>query len=227
MTMETGSTVGSLEEMLALYDETGTEPPKWLVDRLRGGRTAVDPSELMRMAMECGVPSKYAGVLPDGSRNASMREGTSYYVFGTSGDGKTTRAAELFKGWIAAGGTAVWVASLDLLSELRDTYGGGGREMDVIRRYTGCGLLVIDDLGKGTFGRWAVSKLFQVLDARYSAKRTEHSEARPTIITSQYGVGDLARVMGTDDPQAAQAIASRIHETYRPIDCGPTDRRLG
>lgn len=224
--METGSTVGSLEEMLALYDETGTEPPKWLVERLRG-RTAVDPSELMRMAMECGVPSKYAGVLPDGSRNASMCDGTSYYVHGVSGDGKTTRAAELLKGWIAAGNTAVWVSSLDLLSELRDTYGGGGKEMGVVRRFTGCGLLVIDDLGQGTFGRWAVSKLLQVLDARYASSRTEHSEARPTIITSQYGLGDLARVMGTEDPRGAQAIASRIHERYRPIDCGPTDMRLG
>lgn len=227
MTIDTTSTVDGLQGLLDLYEQTGDKPPQWLTDKLRGQSHGYDPSELVRKALECGVPSKYAVVLPDESRVPAMREGTSYYVSGISGDGKTTKAAEMLKGWVANGGDALWVPSLDLLSELRDTYGTGGSELAVIRRYTGCGLLVIDDLGKGTFGRWAVSKLFQVLDARYSSARTEKTEARPTIITSQHRLPALAQIMGAEDREAAQAIASRIHETYRSIDCGPTDRRLG
>lgn len=225
--MEVQNTVGSLKELRDLYEQTGTNPPQWLLDKLRPVGCAIDPMVLMRMALDAGVPSKYAGVVADGSRVDAMRQGTSYYVFGTSGDGKTTKAAEMLKGWLVAGGDAVWVDAQDLLSELRDTYGTGGSEMAVIRKYTGCGLLVIDDLGQGTYGRWAVGKLLQVLNARYGVARTDETEARPTVITSQHKLGELARLMGAEAAETAQAIAGRIQETYRGIDCGPIDRRLG
>lgn len=216
-------TVHSYAELLDLYEMTGSTVPKWLLDKLGRRERVSDRDDLMAAARDCGVPERYVGVVPDPSRNSAMASGTGYYVHGTTGDGKTTRAAELLLGWVMDGmGSARWVSSVTLLSEIADTYGGRGSEMEVIARYASCGLLVVDDLGKERATEWTLSKLFQLFDERYSQRR-------PTIVTTQYGAAELGRMMakGSGDVATAQAIVSRIRETYRAIDCGPEDRRLG
>ena len=182
-----------------------------------------DPAQLARLAVACGVPERYAWVEPDESRNDRLAAGASFYAHGESGDGKTTVAARILKGWIAAGrGSARWVRSIDLISEISDTYGGGGREMAVFAKYAeGSPLLVIDDLGKENPGDWSLSKLFQLIDERYGARR-------PTIITTQFGTSKLEErwVSKGGAPETARAILSRIKETYAGINCGTEDRRL-
>ena len=211
----------TLEEVFDAYVETGTEPPRWLAEKIgRAKRAAVtDDGELARLAGACGVPERYKWVAPDESRNDRLAAGVSLYVHGTSGDGKTTTACRILKGWLAAGmGTALFVPAMDLMDELRDTITGGASAA-TMRKYTGCGLLVVDDLGKGKMGVWTVSKLFQLFDTRYSAKL-------PTIVTTQHGTSKLARLMGSEDAETAQAIVSRMRETFKGIDCGDEDRRL-
>lgn len=220
---EDGSVVHSYAELLDLHEMTGTPVPRWLLEKLGRREKVPDRDKLMDAARACGVPERYVGAVPDPTRNAAMSAGTGYYVHGTTGDGKTTRAAELLLGWIMDGmGSAKWVSSVTLLSEIADTYGGRGSEMEVIARYATCGLLVVDDLGKERATEWTLSKLFQLFDERYS-------HCLPTIVTTQYGAAELGRMMakGSGDVATAQAIVSRIRETYRAIDCGPEDRRLG
>lgn len=203
------------------YARLGLEPPRWLLAQA-GRAPRLSPDELTARAVECGVPEKYAGVEPDLVRAERLAAGTSFYVHGVSGDGKTTQAAALLKGWLDRGlASATWVTSVALLAQISDTYGGRGSEVAVVGSYARCGLLVLDDLGKERAGDWALSKLWWLVDERYANRR-------PTVITSQHGTGELAAIMAREGSEAtAQAIVSRIRESYRGIDCGPTDRRLG
>lgn len=209
-------------ELCKLYEQIGTKAPEWLMRQ--AGLLELSGPELLAKCVEAGVPEAYAGTGPDATRAERARSGTSFYVHGTSGDGKTTVAAGIVAGWLAAGmGTARWVSSMRLLSEIADTYGGRGSEVAVVGRYAGCGLLVIDDLGKERPGEWALSKLFWLIDERYANRR-------PTVITTQYGGRALAERLTASGAAAsaetAQAIVSRIRETYRGVDCGTRDRRL-
>jgi DNA replication protein DnaC len=217
---ETNSTVATYAELLELYEETGTPVPKWLLDKLGRRDSITDADELRRLALEAGVPERYSWAVPDGSRNELMAKGTGYYLHGVSGDGKSTMASGMLKGWLAAGmGQALWVPAVQLMPEISDTYGGKGSETAVVGRYASSPLLVIDDLGKENVGRWSLSKLFWLLDARYGAKR-------PTIVTSQHSPEELGAIMAMQNPETAKAIVGRLHETYRQIRMGDVDHRL-
>lgn len=217
---ETNSTVATYAELLELYEETGTPVPKWLLDKLGRRDSITDADELRRLALEAGVPERYSWAVPDGSRNELMAKGTGYYLHGVSGDGKSTMASSMLKGWLSAGmGHALWVPAVQLMPEISDTYGGKGSETAVVGRYASSPLLVIDDLGKENVGRWSLSKLFWLLDARYGAKR-------PTIVTSQHSPEELGAIMAMQNTETAKAIVGRLHETYRQIRMGDVDHRL-
>lgn len=217
---ETNSTVATYAELLELYEETGTPVPKWLLEKLGRRDSITNADELRRLALEAGVPERYSWAVPDGSRNELMAKGTGYYLHGVSGDGKSTMASSMLKGWLSAGmGNALWVPAVQLMPEISDTYGGKGSETAVVGRYASSPLLVIDDLGKENVGRWSLSKLFWLLDARYGAKR-------PTIVTSQHSPEELGAIMDMQNPETAKAIVGRLHETYRQIRMGDVDHRL-
>ena len=220
--MEVDSRVSDYAELLELYEQTGSDVPRWLEERLGRRRRTVDADELHQLAIEAGVPERYAWAVADESRNEQLRSGIGYYLHGVSGDGKSTKAAEMLKGWICAGmGSALWARAAALFPEISDTYGGHGSETEVMGRYSSCGLLVIDDLGKENVGKWSLSKLFGLLDARYGKRL-------PTIVTSQHSPADLGQIMAyAGSPETAQAIIGRMHETYRRIHCGEVDHRLG
>lgn len=217
---ETNSTVATYAELLELYEETGTPVPKWLLEKLGRRDSIHDADELHRLALEAGVPKRYSWAVPDSSRNELMAKGTGYYLHGVSGDGKSTLAAGMLKGWLAAGmGQALWVPAVQLMPEISDTYGGKGSETAVVGRYTHAALLVIDDLGKENVGRWSISKLFWLLDARYGAQL-------PTVVTSQHSPEELGTIMAAQDAETAKAIVGRMRETYRQIRMGDVDHRL-
>ena len=88
-----------------------------------------------------------------------------------------------------------------------------------VARYAKCDVLVLDDLGKEDATEWSVGTVFSVLDARYE-------DMRPTIVTSNYAPGALAdRLARRGERVTAEAIASRISQTCRPVYLGGRDRR--
>ena len=91
--------------------------------------------------------------------------------------------------------------------------------MAAVARYAKCDVLVLDDLGKEDATEWSVGTVFSVLDARYE-------DMRPTIVTSNYAPGALAdRLARRGERVTAEAIASRISQTCRPVYLGGRDRR--
>lgn len=92
----------------------------------------------------------------------------------------------------------------DVLLEIKATFSGHGTEQDIIARYTGTPLLVIDDLGKEKPTEWALSTIFNIVDGRYR-------KGKPTIYTTQYNGKQLAeRLASGGNPETAEAIVSRM-----------------
>lgn len=86
-------------------------------------------------------------------------------------------------------------------------------------RYTGCDLLILDDLGKEYGNSWVLTTIFQVVNVRYE-------DMRPIVVTSQYAPAALARRLGrAGERESAEAIASRLAEMCTPVPLPDLDHR--
>ena len=158
-----------------------------------------------------------------------LKNGESLYFCGSTGVGKTHAAARLVKARIMSSlqlyGESQFVnfskvAMLHvgkLLDNLKRSFNGGGMtEGELMDFYETCDLLVLDDLGADKLTDWGVSKIFEIVDARYSNNRS-------TIVTSNFTPGNLfERFSGT---VTAKALASRLC-TFKIKQMEGVDRRL-
>lgn len=166
-----------------------------------------------------GVPDRYLRVPADSRPVAKLLEGYGLYLWGDVGVGKTFRAASVARGWVASGRRCRFASSLRLLSDLREAYEGRAVEADVLGAYATVPLLVVDDLGKEVPTEWALSKVFEVLDRRYSSRL-------PVVVTSQLSPGALGNHLeGRGDVATARAIVSRLEETCQVAHLEGEDRR--
>ena len=129
--------------------------------------------------------------------------------------------SELTHAWhvfAEAGYEVAFTTAKGMLERVKATFDEGGTEA-AVARYAKCDVLVLDDLGKEDATEWSVGTVFSVLDARYE-------DMRPTIVTSNYAPGALAdRLARRGERVTAEAIASRISQTCRPVYLGGRDRR--
>ena len=177
-------------------------------------------------AMEtAGVPPIYMQAEP----RPDLLSGA--YLTGHAGVGKTYAACGAIRAYVEdhihevegmevyVGKRARFVSAPRWFAEMKATYDQKGQsEQEVFDRYAKCGLLVLDDLGKGSRTDWAVERIYLLLDHR-------GTHGLPTIITSNYDVGELASALATD-PQNKEAIASRIAGMCRGYRVEGPDRRL-
>lgn len=153
------------------------------------------------------------------------------YITGHAGIGKTHAACGAIRAFVEAHvrdfeGTAIYlgprarfVSAPEWFAMMRATYNKRGvDESEVFDRYARCGLLVLDDLGKGSRTDWAAERIYMLMDYRLSHRL-------PTIITSNYNIGEVASILSTDE-QSQEAIASRIGGMCRGVRMSGRDRRL-
>lgn len=149
-----------------------------------------------------------------------VRSGRGAYIHGPVGTGKTHLAMAAARLAVDAGIGVKAASMLDVLSAVRGTYGSAANEDAVIARYAGCGLLVIDDLGKEPPTAWALSQVFRLIDDRYA-------NMRPVIVTAQFGRDRLAgRLASCGDEETAVAIVSRLCEMCDAVKLDGRDRRI-
>lgn len=131
------------------------------------------------------------------------------YIYGDNSTGKTFMAACLCNELLWAGFACIYTSLNSILNDIQSSYDGSGvGEGKLLNALRGCDFVFIDDLGKEFIGReydvrsakWAEKKLYNIINARYAAKR-------PTVFTSNYSIADLAGILSLD-----KAIVERIDE---------------
>lgn len=171
-----------------------------------------------------GVPEMYMAAEP----RPDLVGGA--YLFGDVGTGKTHAACGAIRAYVDSrvkdveghemylGKRARYVNVPTWFAMLRGTYGKRGEsEQEVFDRYAQCGLLVLDDLGKGSRSEWAVERLYMLIDYRWSNRL-------PTIVTSNYRLSDVAGMLSTDE-ETMRAIASRLSAMCPRVEMRGEDRR--
>lgn len=127
------------------------------------------------------------------------------------GTGKTHIACAMLFGQLYAMKSAKFVTVIDFLEGVKRLFGDGAQAEAYVDRMAALPILCLDDLGKEQDTPWAMTKLYQLLDARWSAKRV-------TVITTN--LRSLAEVQ----EQLGGAIASRLR-AYDWVSVGGTDLR--
>lgn len=184
-------------------------------------RSSDEYRETMRKARACrlrkaGLLGKYQNA--ECEQGANLYElaklGTGAYVWGNTGAGKTYAAASAVRHALKDGKTAKLITSKRLLDQIKDGYDDGlGHALESAETTQ---LLVLDDLGAERATDWAIETISRLIDTRYMSDR-------PTIITSNYRLGEL-RDIWTGIPGAR--IASRIAGACKIIHFDGEDRRM-
>lgn len=136
------------------------------------------------------------------------------YLYGLPGRGKTWAAAACVRLVLSRGYTAKLISTADLLSEIKDDF--TSREPTVLKNAKAYDLLVLDDFGMERPTEWAMETLSALIDARVSA-------GKPTIITSNYSLGELRDRWGGID---GARLVSRIGGACERVEVKGVDRRL-
>lgn len=151
----------------------------------------------------------------------------SLIISGKPGTGKTHLAAAIANAIMSRYRYVTYRAYTDMLKDFRDTYSSRSTvgESEILRKYSTCSLLIIDDLGKGNKSAWEINKLYEIIDARYR-------DCKSTVITTNYGQRSLVERLTpptkpgeTQDDETAQAIVSRIMEMCQGITLTTHDHR--
>ena len=165
---------------------------------------------------------------------SNIEIGTGAYLVGKPGTGKTWAAVTMAKRLIDGTyefddrigvyrvASVKFTTSNGLMDAYKATYNDGTMqtEEEVTSRFAKCDLLVIDDLGKEKPTDWAISRLFEIVNARYE-------RMRPIVVTTQYEKGKLTeRLARNGDVDTATAIVSRLCETCRTVRFDGEDKRL-
>ena len=164
------------------------------------------------------IPARYASARFDlGRWPDAVMAGRSLYVHGPNGTAKSSFAGCLASALSEGGVGVYWVNSRHLITEMQGTY--GGRWSDALDRARGCRVLFLDDIGKEQPTAYAISMLYELVEARYGA-------LRPIVATSNFDRAALAARWAAADAETAEAIVSRLCDGCDVIEMGGEDRRL-
>ncbi len=182
--------------------------------------------EETRRALCAGVPRILSDAVATDLRCVAYARGfdggspVGVYIHGAVGTGKSANAAGIARAALSRRESVVFTSASGMLASVQDTFSGPGSSREVLRRYSTCALLVVDDLGKESASRWSLSTLFEVVNGRYE-------RMLPTVYTSQYTLGDLRRRLAErGERETAAAIVSRIAATSVNVWLRGGDMRL-
>lgn len=122
---------------------------------------------------------------------------------GSKGTGKTHLAAAIANQLISEGVPVLFVTMIDMLAKIKATFNGQSPENEekLMRLYKNVDLLILDDMGKELPTPWALSKIFELVNARYE-------NYKPVIITSNYTPSELVSRLTPPDGDATTADAT-------------------
>jgi len=147
--------------------------------------------------------------------NEYVKERRNVIFLGKSGTGKTHLATALGVEACRQGIRTRFASACGLANELIEAR----NEKDLqrcLKRYTGYGLLILDELGYIPFSKEGAELLFQVL--------TERHEKGSVIITSNLGFSDWTQIFG--DANLTAALLDRLTHKAHIVECNWDSYRL-
>lgn len=179
---------------------------------------APKPADLIAAA---GIPSRYAGCSLDTfpgdpeaveAVRAWLAQGAprSLLLVGGNGRGKTGLAISAVRALCEAGTAARFVSVVELLDEVRATYGSDASTERVVARYKTAPVLVLDDLMAARVTDWAREAIGGLIEARRTAQLV-------TVVTCDVDSGAVAQAYGA-------RVASRLLESWL-VEVGGRDLR--
>lgn len=145
-------------------------------------------------------------------RDEMLRENIGLLLHGGTGGGKTFWAAAIANAMIDNGMSAMITTVPQLITAMSENYEAGkAYVLDQISRVR---FLVLDDIGFERQTSYAAEKLFEIIDARYRARR-------PLIVTTNLSLDEIMH------PQQMeyQRVFDRIIEMCQPIHVSADGRR--
>lgn len=178
------------------------------------------------------VPERFVHVKADSKGAQPLLEGRSLYIYGENGRGKTHKACQVAKAYLARNTyrdrvtmrcwkQCLFATAQDVFSQLKTSWDRWDEgEEDVFMRFAGVDLLILDDLGKGVPSEWAAENLFRLIDRRWARQR-------PMVITSQYTIEQLTDRYARAGDETMGAMMSRLGDGWcDKIMMTGEDRRL-
>lgn len=156
---------------------------------------------------------------------AHFQAGVGLNLIGSPGTGKTHIAVGLLKQAINARLSGYFTGTSALLDALRATFEPAHQsslsssERAILCKLTRVRLLVLDDLRVDSLTSWGRDRLYAILNPRWE-------RSLPTITTSNYTPGELARPVGRDRPGLDDGTLSRLVRTALTIQLEGADYRL-
>jgi DNA replication protein DnaC len=122
------------------------------------------------------------------------KENIGMIFYGKPGRGKTFLATAIANELLSQLVTVIMVRPSGILSRLKETYQNYGRESDyqIINQLQNASLLIIDDLGSERATDWGREKIYEIIDARYTA-------GLPLIVTTNLSPENLKKAMTSAD----------------------------
>jgi DNA replication protein DnaC len=161
------------------------------------------------------APDLDARFIKELSSGNYIKEKRNIIFLGKSGTGKTHLATALGMEACSQGHRTRFVTGCALANELIEARNEKILSR-VIKRYSSCNPLIIDELGYVPFSKEGAELLFQVLADRH--------ELRSVIITTNMGFGDWTQIFG--DPNLTAALLDRITHKAHIINCSWDSYRL-
>ena len=153
----------------------------------------------------------------------SRSERNGLFICGECGVGKSHLAFATANALIERGNSVIAMTMIDLLLKIKSSFNACNEKMteeQILKIYTDCALLVIDDLGKEKPTEWALQMIYSVIDRRYNA-------LKPIIVTTNFTASELIKRFG--DSSVGNAIVDRLFEIcqYVPIEGESFRKRKG
>ena len=139
------------------------------------------------------------------------KDGKGLLLYGNVGRGKTYAACEVANALVDKGIPVLVTNFARIVNALQNTFEGRQDYIDSLNSYA---LLVIDDLSAERDTAYMKEQIFQVIDARYRAKK-------PMIITTNLSIDEIKRANDIDYGR----IYDRIIERCFPIEVTGINRR--
>lgn len=144
--------------------------------------------------------------------NTFKNNGKGLLFYGTVGTGKTYAAAEIANALIDMGKPVLMTNFTRIINKLQSSFEGRQEYIDGLNEFD---LLILDDLAAERQTEYVLENVFNVIDARYRAKK-------PLIITTNLSIEQLKN----PENIATARIYDRILERCFPIEVkGASNRR--